>query len=80
MAHPRYSSDEIVSRGEQIYETQLKSRLEPEHIGKFLVIDIETGEYEMDSDNATASLRAVHNKPDGARFVMQVGFQNSGTL
>ncbi len=80
MAHPRYSSDEITTRGEQIYETQLKNQLEPEHIGQFLVIDIETGEYDIDKDDVTVSLRASRKKPDGARFIMQVGCDTSGTL
>jgi hypothetical protein len=80
MGHPRYSTDEIVARGKEIYEKQLKSKLEPEHIGKFLVIDIETGEYEMDEDDLAASLRAYDKKPEGARFGMRIGYRTSGTL
>jgi hypothetical protein len=80
MAKSRYSTDEIVSRGEEIYQTQLREKLEPEHIGKFLVIDIETGEYEMDEDDLTAALTAMSKKPDGVRFEMQIGYETSGNL
>lgn len=80
MGHPRYSTDEIVTRGKEIYEIQLKGKLEPQNIGKFLVIDIETGEYEMDEDDLTASLRAYEKKPEGARFGMRIGYRASGTL
>jgi len=80
MGNSHYSKDEIAARGKQIYENQLKSKLEPNNIGKFLVIDIETGEYEIDDDDLKASLRAYEKKPDGARFGMRIGYRTSGTL
>ena len=80
MGHPRYSTDDIVERGKKIYEEHLKEKLEPQNIGKFLVIDIETGEYEMDEDDLTAALNAARRKPGGARYEMQIGYSASGTL
>lgn len=80
MGHPRYSTDEIVARGKEIYERQLRQQLEPQHKGKFLVIDVETGEYEIDEDDLAASLRAARKKPGGARFGMRIGSLTSGTL
>lgn len=80
MGHPRYSADEIVARGKEIYEKQLKSKLEPQNLGRFLVIDIETGEYELDEDDLTAALRAYKKNPDGARYEMQIGYPTSGTI
>lgn len=80
MGHPRYSTDEIVARGKEIYDKQLKSKLEPQHIGKFLVIDIESGEYEMDEDDLKASLRASRNRPGAPHFGMRIGSPTSGTI
>lgn len=80
MGHPRYSAEEIVRRGKEIYEQKLRARLEPEHIGKYLVIDIETGEYEMDEDGHAASLRAYEKKPDGARYGMRIGYRAYGHI
>ena len=80
MGHPRYTTDEIVARGEKIYDDKLKSKLEPQNIGKFLVIDIETGEYELDDDDLIAALRAYKKKPDGARYEMRIGYATSGTI
>jgi predicted aspartyl protease len=59
MGHTKYSADEIVARGKAIYEQRLRAQLEPQNVGKFLVIDIETGDYEMDADDLAASLRAA---------------------
>jgi len=64
-------------REKEIYEPQLKSKLEPQNVGKFLVIDIDTGDYEMDEDDLSAALRAYAKSPDGARFEMQIGYPAS---
>ena len=47
MGHPRYTKEEIAARGQAIYEQRIRAKVEPEHIGKFLIIDIETGDYEL---------------------------------
>jgi hypothetical protein len=71
---------EIAARGKEIYETRLRDKLEPDNIGKFVVIDIETGEYEMDEDGDAASLRAYKKKPDGARYGMRIGHRSWGRI
>ncbi|HLK59797.1 MAG TPA: hypothetical protein VKU00_24765 [Chthonomonadaceae bacterium] len=80
MTHPRYSADEIVARGREIYEKQLRGKLEPTNMGKFLVIDIETGEYEMDEDDLAASKRASRKRPNAPRYGMRIGYPTSGTI
>jgi hypothetical protein len=80
MPPTQYSHDEIARRGKEIYETQLRAKLEPEHTGKFLVVDIETGEYELDEDGNAASQRAYQKKPDGVRYGLRVGYRAWGRL
>ena len=57
MGHPRYTSEEIAARGKAIYDEKIRAKVEPQHTGKFLIIDIETGDYEMDEDEFAASRR-----------------------
>jgi len=80
MEHPRYSTKEIATRGREIYEKQLRQQLEPGNNGKYLVIDIETGEYEIDDDGDAASLRARKKNPDGVRYGMRVGYRAWGRI
>jgi hypothetical protein len=80
MGHPRYSADEIAARGKAIYEQQIRDQVEPLNVGKFLILDIETGDYEMDEDEFAASRRAHSKHPDGAFFGLRVGYQSSGTI
>jgi hypothetical protein len=75
MPHPRIPSHIISSRGKEIYETDLRDRVETEeNIGKQIVIDIETGEYEIDDSGLQASLRMLKKKPDAALYGARIGY------
>ena len=80
MGRPSYNADEIAARGREIYERLLRHKLEPQQIGKFIVIDIESGEYEMDEDDLVATLRASRKNPGGVRYGMRIGYPTSGTI
>lgn len=81
MPHPRYSKDEIATRGEMLYEQKIRQEVgKEENIGKFLVIDIETGDYEMDDNDLAASQRAHARHPGGAFYGKKIGYRTSGTL
>ena len=71
---PGYDRHEIARRGEEIYEREFKKKLEPTHTGKFLVIDIDTGNSEMDTDEVAAFQRAMARNPDGRRYLKRIGF------
>jgi hypothetical protein len=80
MDHLPYTKEEIAARGRAIYEQQIRHKVEPEHIGKFLVVDIETGDYEMDEDGHAASRRAYQKKPTGVRYGMRIGYPAWGRI
>ncbi len=73
MTTPKYSIDEVCDRGEQIYEEQIKSLVEPQETGKCIVIDIETGDYELGEVMLEASLRLRGRRPDSVRYGAKVG-------
>ena len=58
VSQPRYSKEEFARRGDEIYERDLRPHVEAGNEGKFIVIDIDTGAYEIDADHAL-SLRAL---------------------
>jgi hypothetical protein len=74
MSNSRYTSDEIVQRGQALYEQQIREKVEPGNKGKFLVINVETGEYEMDTDDLVASKRAKARFPEAPLFTLRVGY------
>ena len=50
MGYSRVPEEEIVPRGHEIYERAVHPELGPEHEGKFVVIDVESGDYEVSDD------------------------------
>ncbi len=80
MSHPRYTSEEIVERGEALYNQQIRAEVETGNEGKFLVLDIETGAYEMDEDELAAAQRAKANNPNAVLYIMRIGYATAYRL
>ena len=68
-----YTKEEIARRGREIYERDIRSGVERDHDGRFLVVDITTGHYEISDDELTAFELAGENNPDGSFFLLRVG-------
>lgn len=80
MAEPRYSAQETVQRGEEWYEREIRARVEPEHRGKYLVLDIETGKYEIGTEYHPLAQRMLVQKPDAALCVLRIGYPVAGRI
>src|SRR4051794_10540488 len=65
----RYPKEELARRGREIYERDVKPRLEKADEGKFVLIDIESGDWEMDSDEMGAPDRLYARRPDGQMWM-----------
>jgi len=73
ISQPRYSKEEFARRGDEIYERDLRPHIEAGNEGKFIVIDIETGAYEIDADELVASDRLLARHPDAQVWLRRVG-------
>ena len=73
VSKPRYSKEEFARRGDEIYDRDISPRVEPVDEGKFVLIDIETGEYEIDQDELAASDRLLARRPDAQMWTRRVG-------
>ena len=81
MGHPRFSSEEIARRGQELYDRQIRPQVETEgNIGKILVVDIETGEYEIDDDHLAATYRALDKHPDAALYSIRIGYPTLASI
>lgn len=70
---PRYGKEEFARRGEAIYKREVLPRLSREDDDKFVLIDIESGEYELDRDEIAASDRLLARRPDAQIWFRRVG-------
>jgi len=76
----RPNAEEIVRRGQAIYEQRLRPLVEREHFGKYLVIDIDSGDYEIDADHLAASNRAAAKHPNALLYAMRIGHRAFGRI
>lgn len=70
----RLLREEIGERGVQIYESRLRALLEPQFRGQFVAIDVETEDYEVANEAATASDRLWERRPDAQVLIERIGY------
>ena len=80
MPYKDYSPEEVEARGEAIYEKEIRPKVERDHKGKFVVIDIETHDYEMDDDDLRATKRMMAKRPDAVLYGVRVGHPTAYSL
>ena len=70
------SRAEIGQRGQEIYNHQLRPLVETqENIGKLIVIDVETGDYEIATEGLIAGRRLQQRHPDASMLCLRIGYE-----
>ncbi|MGH9847636.1 MAG: hypothetical protein ACREEM_53780 [Blastocatellia bacterium] len=67
--------DRIFRKGKRLYQTKLKSLLEPLHTGKFAAIEPDSGEYFLGTKMIEAVLQARAKYPDKLVYIVRIGFR-----
>ncbi len=77
--------EELGQRGDEIYERDILPLLGPEDQGKIAAIDVETGDYEIASEELAAADRLLTRRPEariwlrriGSRYLYRFGFRHT---
>lgn len=69
----RYSKEALAQRGQELYESGIRQRVESGNEGKIVAIDIETGEFEVDENVVPATNRLFERYPDAQPWVIRIG-------
>jgi hypothetical protein len=72
---PRYSKEEFARRGDEIYESQVRPKVEAGNHGKIVAIDIETGAFEVGNDSLTAAKQLLKRYPEAQIFGIRIGYR-----
>ena len=72
---PRRSLDQLAFLGGDIFERQVRPALRPADDGKFIAIDVETGDYEINEDDYAAVTRLRARKPAADIWLMRAGYR-----
>ena len=80
MGYAKYSPEEVERQGEEIYERQIRTKVEQGNKGKFVVIDIETGDFEVDVDDLQATKRVLADRPNAVLYGLRIGYPSAYSL
>jgi hypothetical protein len=69
----RYSKDEFVQRGTELYQSQIRSQVEEGNHGKIVAIDIETGAFEVSQNSISASDLLLAHHPAAQIWFVRIG-------
>lgn len=73
MPYPGYTTEEIARRGRELYERDLRAKVEPSQRGKFLVVDVRSGDYEVADEDLEASEQLLERRPDAMLYGLLIG-------
>jgi hypothetical protein len=59
----------------EIYSRLRNSVETPENIGKMMVIDVDSGEFEIDEEGFDSSHKLKARNPEGRRFGIRIGYR-----
>ena len=60
--------------GRAIYNKTIRDKVDPTEKGKVVVIDVNSGDWEIDADDATALFRLLERRPDAFTWAERVGY------
>ncbi len=70
---PRRSPDEVARLGAEVYDRQVRPSLRPQDDGKFVAIDVDSGEYEIDENDYSAVMGLRARMPAAQIWLMRAG-------
>ncbi|HWG43681.1 MAG TPA: hypothetical protein VN688_12915 [Gemmataceae bacterium] len=74
MSTTKRTFDELAALGGSIFDRQVRPALRPGDDGKFVAIDVGSGDYEMDEDDYAAVARLRSRKPAADIWLMRAGY------
>ncbi len=69
----RHSLEDLATLGKDVFDRLVTPQLRPEDDGKFVALDVDTGDFEIDADDYSAVMRLKTRSPDAETWLIQVG-------
>ena len=70
---PRRSLAELGRLGTEVFDRKVRPALRPEDDGKFVAIDVDSGDYEINEDDYTAVTRLEARRPTADVWLVCAG-------
>ena len=72
--------EDLVERGQAFYDEKLREELEPEHTGRYVAIEPDSGRYFLDDTGSGALKAALAEMPEGLFYLARVGYRTADAL
>jgi hypothetical protein len=69
--------EEIARRGREIYDSDIRPRVESDNTGRFLVVDVLSGAFEIADTDRLASDQLKARRPDAVVYGVRIGHQTA---
>lgn len=66
-----------IQQGQQLYNEPLKARLEPQHTGRFVAIEPNTGDYYLGDTSMEALVAAHAALPESRFYLKRIGHETT---
>lgn len=77
MQYSGNTSEAIAARGEALYQEKIREKVESTQKGKFLAVDIETGDYAIADEDLIATDRLLSKRPNATVYGLRIGFPSA---
>ena len=75
MTAAQHSPDEIYRRAKNLYEQYIRTQVENVYDGKIIMIDVDSGDYEIDDVGVNASERLRQKHPKALLCALRIGYE-----
>ena len=69
----KYSSEELQRLGDDLFDRDIRAKVSDEDPRKYLMIDVDSGDYEVDTDDMAACDRLLARHPEAQIIGRRVG-------
>jgi hypothetical protein len=80
VAESRPDPEELERLAKEVYDHRVRPRLRPEDEYKFVAIDVETGDFEVDANDYTAVMQLRGRNPSAEIWLDRVGWIGASKL
>jgi len=70
----------LAHRGRDYYDDHLRAKLEPQYNGKFLALELDSGDYEMGDTQLEALDRAEAKHPNSVFYIHRIGYRTAARI
>ncbi len=71
---PTRPKEETARLGKEIYERDIRRKVEADHFGEAIAIDVDSGDYAIADTASAAAKRLREQRPDAGVWLMRVGY------